>query len=223
MCNIECIVYVAKNLREVEIRGRKVIEVGSYGGGGVRPLITSWSPAEYVGVDLREGPGVDVVCNAESLVERFGSNSFDIVISTELLEHVRNWRNVLSDFKNICRPNGVILITTRSKGYPYHGAPYDFWRYELEDINSLFSDFEILNSERDHSEPGVFIKARRPDGFVERDFSDYKLYSIVTNKRMIGIEERDVKTFYFKRIYLTAMFRKRFLRLYYRIFGTNTL
>lgn len=97
---------------------------------------------------------MDVVCEAERLVERFGTEAFDAVITTELIEHVRDWRLVVSNLKNVCRPGGIIIVTTRSKGYGYHAAPYDFWRYELSDMENIFSDCEILLLEKDLEEPG---------------------------------------------------------------------
>ena len=203
MCHVSCIVFGAKNLTKEEIKGRKVIEVGSYDvNGSLRPIIESWEPAEYVGVDIEKGPGVDFVCNAEDIVEKFGKESFDVVISTELLEHVRDWRKVISDIKNICKPNGIIFITTRSKGFDYHAYPYDFWRYELEDMKYIFSDCEILVLEKDFQAPGVFLKAKKPNKFVEKDLSDHKLYSVVVNKKIKEITDKDFQNWYFKRLVL---------------------
>ena len=77
-----------------EFRGKKVLEVGSkYVNGSVRPLIKNFfSPKEYVGVDIEPGRFVDIVLPAEKLVDYFGEESFDVVIATELLEHVGDWR-----------------------------------------------------------------------------------------------------------------------------------
>jgi len=85
--------------------------------------------------------------------------------------------------KRICRPNGAILITTRSRGYPFHDHPADFWRFETEDMESIFSDFEIVRLEKDEIRPGVFMKAIKPEKFVLKDISDYGVYSIVSNSR----------------------------------------
>ena len=137
-------------------------------------------PARYVGVDIFPGEGVDEICNAERLTERFGQESFDVVIATEMLEHVRNWREVIDNFKSVLRPDGILLITTRSRGFPFHEAPHDFWRYEVSDMEAIFSDFSIEVLETDPQEPGVFLKARKPAGCSAKDLSEYVLYSMVT-------------------------------------------
>ena len=57
---------------------------------------------------------------------------------------------------------GVLLITTRSPGFKYHGYPFDYWRYTPEDMTRLLRDFEIEDLQNDPLAPGVFVKARRP-------------------------------------------------------------
>jgi SAM-dependent methyltransferase len=203
MCHVSCILFGAINLKREEIEGKKIIEVGSYDvNGSVRSLIEFYKPKEYVGVDIMEGPGVDIVCNVEKTMDKFGKENFDVVISTELLEHVRDWRKVISNIKNICVTGGIILITTRSKGFPYHAYPYDFWRYELEDMQNIFSDCEILVLEKDPRALGVFVKVKKPNNFVEKNLSNYKLYSIVANKKVVGITDKDFKNLYFIKLIL---------------------
>jgi len=203
MCHTSCITFGVVNLRPEEIKGKRIIEIGSKNSnGGLRPIIESWEPAKYIGTDLSEGLGVDVIFDAENILQRFEEDSFDVVISTEVLEHVRNWRKVLSNIKNICCPKGIILITTRSYGFVYHPSPTDFWRYEIEDMAFCFSDCEILVLERDCQFPGVFIKARKPDLFTEQDLSSHPLYSMVAGKKVLQIADKDFKSFHFKRLVL---------------------
>src|SRR3989338_5187951 len=115
MCHVSCVIFGAKNLTSEEIRGKDILEVGSYDvNGTLRPLIESWQPQSYVGVDIIAGPGVDVVCPAEDIVSHFKDRKFDVVISTEMLEHVRNWQTSISNLKNICKLGGILLLTTRS-------------------------------------------------------------------------------------------------------------
>jgi SAM-dependent methyltransferase len=200
MCNPACIDFAARTLALEDVRGRRVIEVGSMNvNGSVRATLEALGPARYVGVDLARGPGVDEVCPAEDLVSRFGAASFDVVVSTEMLEHVREWWVVVANLKQLVAPGGVLLITTRSKGFPYHEYPYDYWRYELDDMRALFADFTIEALETDTFMPGVFMRARRDDHAAAPPLEGYRLWSIVAGRRCRRISALD-----------TALFRLRY-------------
>lgn len=203
MCHPSCIVFGAINLKKEDVEGKKVIEIGSYDvNGSIRSIIESLNPAEYVGVDLEEGPGVDLVCSAEEVLNCFNEEAFDVVISTEMIEHVLDWKKVISNIKKICKPDGIILITTRSYGFPFHPSPTDYWRFEYEDMETIFSDCEILVLEKDQEFPGVFIKARKPVKFNENDLTNHKLYSIITNRKETNITSKDFKNWHYRRICL---------------------
>lgn len=191
---------MAGSLTAEEVCGKSVLEVGSRQVQTpdltARHIVARLQPAQYVGVDIDIGPGVDEICDAEHLRERFGDESFDVVISTEMLEHVRNWRPVISNFKHVVRPRGVLLVTTRSRGFRYHGWPEDYWRYEVDDMRVLFSDFEIQALEPDLATPGVFLKALKPVAFQEADLSRHTLYSVVKRRRAELISRRDQRLFH---------------------------
>ena len=126
---------------------------------------------------------------------RFGANAVDVLISTELIEHVRDWRLVVHNFKQVVKPGGTLLITTRSPGFPYHSYPYDFWRYEPADFRALFADLDIEALEQDPTAPGVFLKARKPLTFGEVDTGGHTLHSVLTGRRMIHVRSVDVFRF----------------------------
>jgi len=199
MCNVDCIRWGAKNLTKEEIKGKKIIEVGSYDvNGTLRYVVELLEPTEYVGTDVIGGPGVDIICPAENLVEKFGKEKFDIVISTCVLEHIRDWKKTISNIKNICKPNGIILIIVPSK-WPFHEYPYDFWRYKKEDIKNIFSDCTIMVLEEDSQMPSlVYAKVKKPKNFIENDLSEYQCHSVIVNKRISEIQNKDFQTFYFK-------------------------
>lgn len=182
--NTAIILFAALNLKPEDIKGKRVIEVGSYNvNGSLRPLVTALGPSEYVGVDIMEGPGVDIICDAADLPNRFIPGSFDLVISTEMIEHVKDWRMIIHNLKNLCRAGGSILITTRSRGFFYHGYPDDYWRYEIDDMQYIFQDFVISIIEKD-PQFGVMMKATRPREYSEMDLQDYRLYSIIAGQRI---------------------------------------
>jgi len=179
MCSITCLKFGKRNLSEIDVKDKEVIEVGAYNvNGSIRDHVLTLQPKKYLGVDMMAGSCVDVVCNAYDIVDKFGANSFDVVISTEMLEHIEDWRRVISNFKRVCRPGGVILITTRSKGFGRHSYPADYWRYEYEDMQEIFSDCIIEKLEKDTRRPGVFIKVKKPEGFVEKNLSKHQLFSM---------------------------------------------
>ena len=81
MCNMRCLTFGVNNMSRDEIKGKRIVDIGSCDvNGSLRPIFESWHPSEYIGVDIREGPNVDVMCNAENLVEKFGQEQFDVVI-----------------------------------------------------------------------------------------------------------------------------------------------
>lgn len=194
MCNVAGIVFGAKSLAPEEVRGASIIEVGSYDvNGSLRPILQAWGPSSYVGVDLIAGPGVDVVCPAEELVARFGAGSFDLVVSTEMVEHVRDWRAVFTNMLALCREGGLVVVTTRSPGYPYHAWPHDFWRYDEADMRAIFAGWDAVTVERDPSRPGVFVKARKPVGVAAPELGAIALTSVLTGQRQLDVAPSDFR------------------------------
>lgn len=100
-----------------------------------------------------------------------------------------------------------MLITTRSYGFPDHGYPADFWRFELSDMQSIFSDCAILALEKDSESPGVFVKVKKPQEFVARSLEAHELYSVVVHRRVRETTERDLRSFHFRRFIAKERFR----------------
>lgn len=191
MCNAACIDFARDGLSRDDVADKKVLEVGAYDvNGSLRSLIASLNPGSYLGIDIAPGPGVDEVCDVAEALARYGPEAFDVVIATEVMEHVRDWRTAIDNMKGVLRPAGVILITTRSKGFGYHGYPHDYWRYQPEDMRMMFADFDTLTVQHDPSEPGVFLRAVKPEVWKRRSLDDIQLYSIVARRRV-----RDVGDF----------------------------
>jgi len=160
-------------LREVrprlgDIKSWDVLEVGSYiENGSARDVYGPQNVASYVGVDMREGPGVDVRSPAAALPFRGGS--FDLVISTEMLEHdPRPWLSV-EEMSRVLRPGGHLLLTARGfdayGGYPEHPCPMDYWRFNQESFIVLLGDagFSHVDVKMDpgSERPGVFAHATK--------------------------------------------------------------
>lgn len=180
--------FVSKAISKKDIKAAEILEIGSYNiNGSTRNIFELLEPNRYVGIDIKKGENVDVVCKIEDILLKFGPESFDVVIATELLEHVRDWRLAVKNIKNVLKKNGIAIITTRSRGFYYHPDPEDNWRYEISDMKKIFSDFEILKIEKDWLNPGVFLKVRKPSTFIENSLAGIALYNIVYNKRILDL------------------------------------
>lgn len=139
--------------------GKTILEVGSYDvNGSVRPIIERCEPKLYVGVDQTPGPRVDIAMKCELLPRVL--QKFDIIVSTEMLEHVEDWRTCLLAMLQVLQPGGALIITTRSPGFPYHPYPIDVWRFTVDDAKTICDAVNIsCRVSEDPQVPGIFIIA----------------------------------------------------------------
>lgn len=150
------------------IVGPRVIELGSLDvNGSVRPLVGVLKPSEYVGVDLRQGAGVDVVGDVCSGFLRDHYGRFDLVVSAETLEHVQTWPLFVHEMKRLAKPGGHMLITCRSPGFELHNHPGDYWRFTVDDLRAAFSECEVSDVRKDPEAPGAFLHATKTPGWVD--------------------------------------------------------
>lgn len=95
---------------------RSVIEIGSRNiNGGVRDL---FGDADYLGVDLMEGPGVDLVADAAQV----DLPAADLVVTTEALEHYPDPKAVIDAVYRALVPGGALIATMAGPGrHPHSG------------------------------------------------------------------------------------------------------
>lgn len=168
--------YLQRVVTRADVQGKDILEVGSYNVNGTpRVVFAPYAPKSYIGVDQEAGPCVDRVVNATNLVATLGKDSFDVVLSTEMLEHARDWRAAVNSMKSVVKPGGILFITTRGPGFPFHGFPEDHWRYTVPDFQKIFADMEILDLGPDPDFPGIFMKARKPLSWKPTDLSGIHL------------------------------------------------
>lgn len=74
----------------------------------------------YTGVDLGEGKNVNVVCLAHEY--KTDNIKFDVVITTELLEHDIFWRQTFLNGFDLLKSNGMYIFTCAGYGRFEHGT-----------------------------------------------------------------------------------------------------
>jgi SAM-dependent methyltransferase len=132
--------------------------------GTVRPFIESLGPAGYLAPGMRPGPGADVACDAADLPS---PRTFGVVVATEMLEHARDWKAALAGLITALEPGGLLLLTTRSEGFPYHGYPGDWHRFSAAAMTAILDGAGLaeVSVTPDPEAPGVSARARKPAGW----------------------------------------------------------
>lgn len=97
-----------------------ILEIGSYDiNGSVRNLFKNINN-KYIGVDLCEGKGVDVVASGHAL--EFGDASFDVTLSGECFEHDSNYVETFRNMVRMTSPGGLVVFTCATLGRLEHGT-----------------------------------------------------------------------------------------------------
>lgn len=142
--------YIAslKNKFPWAFQGERTLEIGSLNINGT--VRNAFNCQEYVGVDVGQGHGVDVVISGHE----YDSNQlFDCCISCECFEHNPFWRQTFINMIRLCKSGGLVVFTCATTGRPEHGTerttPQDSpltiakgWSYYL---NLTEADFDFID------------------------------------------------------------------------------
>lgn len=112
-------VYETKALYPQFFTNARVLEIGSLKIGDQPSVKAHFNDCDYVGVDIGEGPNVDVVCKGH---EYTSNELFDLVISCECFEHDPYYDLTVTNMINLLRPEGMLLFTCATTGRPEHGT-----------------------------------------------------------------------------------------------------
>lgn len=82
----------------------------------------------YIGADLAANPNADVHIDPQTGHVDLPGASCDLVISTQVLEHVESPVDYLREARRLVKPDGLLMLSTH--GYwKYHPDPTDYWRW----------------------------------------------------------------------------------------------
>jgi ubiquinone/menaquinone biosynthesis C-methylase UbiE len=119
--NRYCIQLYHVTASQVDLSGKRVLEVSCGAGGGASYIVRNLGPASYTGLDLNPAsiekcrerhklPGLDFVQgDAENLP--FPNQSFDAVINVEASHQYPHFPRFLEEVARVLRPGGYFLYT----------------------------------------------------------------------------------------------------------------
>lgn len=103
-------------------------------------------PCDTIGIDTQPGEWVDHVVDGVSKWP-LEDESVDIVLCTQVLEHVKDLGLVLDEIDRVLRPGGTIILTIPFL-YNEHGAPNDYRRFSFHGAQSLWPGWKVIALER---------------------------------------------------------------------------
>ncbi len=150
-------------------------------GCGERPFEYLFHKGCYVGVDI-ENSGrslhmkkPDYFYDGEILP--FENESFDLVLSTQVLEHVPNPQKILNEMARVCKKGGFVVVSLPFV-YQEHEEPYDFFRFTQFGINELLEK-SGLKSEK-------ILKDSSALETIAVIFSVYIIHNFIPKNKFIG-------------------------------------
>lgn len=125
-----------------------VVDVGC----GSSPYRRSLVGCRYIGLDMDARVGPEAIADAHQLPLR--DAVADVVLMSELLEHLACPQLALAEAARALRPGGILIVTVPFL-YRVHGAPEDYWRWTPKGLERLLA----------HT-PGLRLLSLQPKGGI---------------------------------------------------------
>jgi len=123
------------------------LEVGSKDYGSTQDLRCLFTHKhKYVGIDMEEGKGVDIVLDLtedfQKIDNLLGGKRFGTIFCLSVLEHCEKPFKMAENMTSLLKEDGQIVISAPFS-WKIHGYPNDYWRFTPEGIKKLFPRIEF--------------------------------------------------------------------------------
>lgn len=144
MGDINQLIFVRKYAEQLE---GPFLEVGSKDYGSTQDLrVLFANKDEYIGIDMEDGPGVDVVLDLtedfEQIDLKLCGQRFGTIFCLSVLEHCEQPFKMAENLTLLLEPKGRICISAPFS-WKIHAYPNDYWRFTPEGIRRLFPRLEF--------------------------------------------------------------------------------
>lgn len=128
------------SLQKIKKNDALVLDVAPQVHDGVKELVSPEFTVETIDIDSRYSPTIcGDICTPNSL----SKNRYDAIFCTEVLEHVANPFDAVSNLFLALKPGGM-LFATSPFGFRIHGPLPDNWRISEHGWRELLKNFEDL-------------------------------------------------------------------------------
>lgn len=114
--------------------GARVLDFGC----GVQPYRDVFgTEVRYIGADLPGNELADI--HIDEGTTDLADGSIDLVMSTQVLEHVPDPHAYLVECRRVLRPGGGLILTTHGSMF-FHPHPTDYWRWTAQGLDRVVAD-----------------------------------------------------------------------------------
>lgn len=133
--------------------GIRVLEVGPDGAPSTYQRIAANANLHWHTVDIGDWPSLTHRATSEYSFP-IADGAYDVVVSGQVVEHVRMVWRWMRELARITRPGGIVA-TIGPLNWPYHEAPVDCWRIYPEGMRALYEDagLDVLHASWESLEP----------------------------------------------------------------------
>lgn len=118
-----------------------VLEIGSKDYGSTSSFRETYPNAEYIGIDMEAGKGVDAIVDLAAGIGPLPENHFQLAVCCSVLEHVSQPWKMAENITRVMAKGGKLYMSVPWV-WRYHAYPDDYFRFSFRGVISLFPDFD---------------------------------------------------------------------------------
>ena len=118
--------FVISISKKYDKKGKKLLDIGAENS----PYKKYFEKLSYFTQDIKQNQdkSIDYIANLNKGLKMIKKESFDYILCTEVLEHLKNPQKTFQEFYRILKPKGKVFLTTNFI-YQIHMMPNDYYRF----------------------------------------------------------------------------------------------
>lgn len=135
---------------------QSVLDVGSYDVNGTYKTLFPVNKFKYTGLDVCNGPNVDIVLKNPYNWKSVKTDKYDIVISGQAFEHIEFFWITFTEMVRVLKKDGLLCLIV-PKGFDEHRYPVDCYRFFSDSMIAL-SRYASLTTLHTHTNAAPYGK-----------------------------------------------------------------
>src|ERR1700733_12249936 len=107
----------------------------------LRPLFAG---RQFIGTDMRDGPGVDRVEDLRAL--RFADGEIGTALCLDTLEHCEDPIAAGRELRRVVSPDGGVCVLSSVMLIGIHAYPSDYWRFTPDGLRVLLDGYDDVDA-----------------------------------------------------------------------------